>query len=1009
MTLPRNVTNTRSRPALWKRAAVALLLTCASMVNAMAQQEPEYDEIGVFLMIQGVGGFEMNAVYMDDKLYLPVGELFGFLKINHELSKNYDSVSGFFLKEQNRYLISHTGQAATVGNEKYPLDKTSLLRTANGLYMRNDVFGRIFGLYLSFNFRSMSIELKTHHELPVIKELRLAVMRKNVSRLKGEVTVDTTLKRQYHPARGGMVDWSVISSQSEGGRSDTRASLGLGAELLGGETNIMLNYSSRTGFEERQQYYRWRWANNDARVVKQVAAGKIQPRSISSIYAPVIGVTATNTPTSFRKSFGSYLLSDYTEPGWTVELFINNVIVDFTTADASGFFSFEVPLVYGISEITLKFYGPWGEERVREQTLNIPYNFLPKGTMEYNVSSGIVRDTSNALYTRTEAGVGLHRNLTVGGGIEYLSSIKSGSSIPFLNTSLRFLNNFMFTGEYAHGVRTRGLLNYRLPSSLVFELDYIHYTPGQKAISFNYLEERKASLSMPVRLGTFRSFARVGFRQNVLEQLTFSSAEVLLSSYFGKVNANISGFATWITKGSPYIYSNLSLGFRMGRNTNFRPQAQVDITNKKLVSVKAELEHTFSQKAHLSLIYEENIRSVYRSVELAFRYDLSFAQTSASARIANKRLYTTESARGGFAFGSGNGAVLADNRSKVGRGGITVEPFLDVNHNGKRDTGEDAIEGLNVRINGGRLLIDRGDTLIRIIELEPFTSYLLEIDDNTLENVAWQIEDKKLSVYADPNQFKRVSIPVKVMGEVNGMVYLKDGAQEKGLGRIIINITGSAGKTAGRVLSEQDGFYAFLGLAPGRYTASVDSLQLSRLGFISNPPDIEFEIAPYKYGDIADDISFTLTSALPFPAGEESGAAGHIPDDEDLAVSPDVTVSQTDNIPLISEPEKISVRQDSAQPAEASAEPQPEVIEGNINLSAGVFYVQCGAFTNPDSAKKLKMKVCSLTEAPCGIIREKGFYKVRLGYFHTRQDAAREAEILNSKGIAAQTGKSVIR
>jgi hypothetical protein len=67
------------------------------------------------------------------------------------------------------------------------------------------------------------------------------------------------------------------------------------------------------------------------------------------------------------KSTGEYPISDYTEPGWTVELYVNNVIVDYQTADASGFYSFDVPLVYGTSEVMLKFYGPYGEERVEEQ------------------------------------------------------------------------------------------------------------------------------------------------------------------------------------------------------------------------------------------------------------------------------------------------------------------------------------------------------------------------------------------------------------------------------------------------------------------------------------------------------------------------------------------------------------------------------------------------------------------------------------------------------------------
>jgi hypothetical protein len=85
-------------------------------------------------------------------------------------------------------------------------------------------------------------------------------------------------------------------------------------------------------------------------------------------------------------------LTDFTEPGWTVELYINNVIVDYVTADASGFFSFDVPMVYGTSQVVLKFYGPYGEERIQEQYLNIPYNFLPKGELEYNITGGMVQD-----------------------------------------------------------------------------------------------------------------------------------------------------------------------------------------------------------------------------------------------------------------------------------------------------------------------------------------------------------------------------------------------------------------------------------------------------------------------------------------------------------------------------------------------------------------------------------------------------------------------------------------
>ena len=94
--------------------------------------------------------------------------------------------------------------------------------------------------------------------------------------------------------------------------------------------------------------------------LRQVMAGKIATRATSSIYNPVVGVQFTNTPTTFRRSFGSYTLSDKTEPGWIVELYVNNVLVDYVKADASGFFTFEVPLVYGNSLVMLKYLRAMG-------------------------------------------------------------------------------------------------------------------------------------------------------------------------------------------------------------------------------------------------------------------------------------------------------------------------------------------------------------------------------------------------------------------------------------------------------------------------------------------------------------------------------------------------------------------------------------------------------------------------------------------------------------------------
>jgi hypothetical protein len=56
---------------------------------------------------------------------------------------------------------------------------------------------------------------------------------------------------------------------------------------------------------------------------------------------------------------------------------MNNSLVDYAKAPTAGFYTFQVPLVYGNSLVKLRFYGPWGEELSREQNIQIPFNFLP--------------------------------------------------------------------------------------------------------------------------------------------------------------------------------------------------------------------------------------------------------------------------------------------------------------------------------------------------------------------------------------------------------------------------------------------------------------------------------------------------------------------------------------------------------------------------------------------------------------------------------------------------------
>ena len=137
--------------------------------------------------------------------------------------------------------------------------------------------------------------------------------------------------------RFGTADWFVVASQFAIGYNDTRLYFGLGSVVAGGEMNVALNYSNNIPFREKEQFYQWRFVDNNNKALRQSVAGKIYAQSTSSIFSPVVGVQFTNTPTTYRRSFGTYTISDYTEPHWTVELYVNNVLINYVEADGAGF------------------------------------------------------------------------------------------------------------------------------------------------------------------------------------------------------------------------------------------------------------------------------------------------------------------------------------------------------------------------------------------------------------------------------------------------------------------------------------------------------------------------------------------------------------------------------------------------------------------------------------------------------------------------------------------------
>jgi hypothetical protein len=838
-----------------KRLCCGLVFLLFFTSKTFAQQPEKPEELGLMLTVPRVGSTEVSALIQGDTVYLSISNVFDYLKIKNQLSADLDSVNGFFLTPANTYTISKPKNKIFYQDKLYSLQSSSLLRTETDLYLRADYFGKIFGLDCEFDFRSLSITLKTKLELPVVREMQMEAIRKNISQLRGERKADTNIGRTFPLFRLGMADWGVTASRYANGIIDTRLSLAAGAMVLGGEANANLTITPGQPLDDRLQNYRWRYVNNNNELLRQISVGKVSSESISTLTSAVKGLQLTNAPTTYRKSFGTYTISNTTEPGWTVELYVNNILVNYTKADASGFYTFEVPLVYGSSAVKLRFYGPWGEEKTKEESIVVPFNFLPLNQFEYTFTGGLVKEGSENPYGRLSLKYGLANFLTVGGGMEYYGAVTSGRYMPYASAALRLMSRLILYGEHAMGVRTKAILNYRHRSDLQVDINYTKYNPEQTAVKV--LEERRAVISMPFRGKSYSVFSRLTFMQSSEPKTKTTAAEFLLSSFFSGVSTNFTTYAILNQPQNPQLRSTLSLTFRLPKQIRFTQQMQYEYAARNFSIMRSEVEKTIFKTGFLTLSYDRNMIAKSNGFSVGLRLNLSGMQAAASAQQYGGLMTTSAALRGSLLYDDNISKLQFNNQSNVGRGALSIVPFLDVNCNGKRDPGEQKVCGLKLRINGGQITHCNKDTTIQIMGLEAYANYLLELDKNSFDNVAWQIKKPLINVVADPNYFKIIEVPVSVVGEVEGKVLMQSANGETGQGRVIVRFY-KDGKQVAKVMTESDGYFDYMGFVPGTYTAEIDSEQLQKLNLVSMPGKLSFTINANKEGDLLQDLKFLL-------------------------------------------------------------------------------------------------------------------------------------------------------
>ncbi|MDZ7715685.1 MAG: hypothetical protein U5J95_05670 [Balneolaceae bacterium] len=868
--------------------AVFLLLNIS--IPSFAQQADQSQATEVYLTFQyrGVFNVYVTAYYQDDKFYLPVSEIFNALQINQSVDQGNLTVSGTYLGEKEYYFdFSPPNPKAQAGSQEVLLNAEDFLIKEIDYFVRPEIFDTLFELNFSIDFNNLNLSLETTDKMPVVAQYEREQKRQQLDRNQ------TQLQQSYYPLQydrsynaldGAFLDYN-ISSIFTGNTELFLLSNSLGVELAGGD----LQGNTFAAFSNNQSSFttnglRWRYVQRDNEYFTSAIVGQTNSEGMGN--RSITGVKVSNKPVEPRILFDRYVV-DGTAPAQSeVELYLNNQLVDFQETDQSGNYRFVVPLTYGSTNYSVRIYTPEGRAINRESRLQVPFDYLPAGEVDYTASFG---QLSNPLFG-TANDEGYHAEGTVSAGLSnWLTAQTSAEYITTFHDQLPSFTgtlNARLLSKYLVSVNANTENFYRFTSSVVYSsgaswnLSY-DYNPGESRL-FNAGgndHQARVNLFTPFVIGNVPLNMRWSstYLKNGPTSLVRYRAD--LSSRVGKLNIRFGYRDQQITplKFTNTISSRLtnSYTYSLGRTQNIpklirgaflRGQLSYLPGFNKLEEVEFQFSREFLNTGRVQLSYSRNFLRDFNSISLNLTLNFNKVRSNTTSRTNGSQFSINQSLRGSVGYDSYEDQIILNNRQQVGQAGVAVRLFVDNNNDGAyQDSLDDVISEPAVRLEraGGRTFVDDGVNYIT--QLLPYYRYNIQINKSALSNPLLVPDIDNFSIVTDPNQFKKVEIPFYLSGVISGRVeQLQSDSTLRGLGGVRVVLESSFDDQTNRdpIIKElrtfSDGSFYTYEIPPGQYRLFVDPNQLDFLNATSRPDTLDFEVEALAQGDFVENLNFVI-------------------------------------------------------------------------------------------------------------------------------------------------------
>jgi hypothetical protein len=854
----------------------AILFACAGGTAAAQTKAPgdSVQTVPVSLTLKGIGKTEIDALIRGERVYVPFTATFKFLRLNYNYNAATGVANGFYIRSDNSYRIDPGAGTASAGSTRAGLSQDDFIVRTADLYLRLELYETLFGLQLKYNPRRLEIVLQTKEALPIFLERAREYARRRKLLLGNIPKPEYVEARAFSAFNAGRLDYSFSTQFTQHGFPRRDYSLRLGNQFLGGDLDTRFEGSSSHSPTWNDLTSRLRYAFLTDGPVKQVNLGDIITTGL--VPSSVLGAEITNRPAPIRLLFVTQTLEGDLQSGELSDLYYGGSLVDFQAGSAAGKYTFPALITYGVTDYQVKRYDQFGVERDIQYRIVVPPTMIPPGEVQYSLAGGKNRLQNDEGYGNGVVQWGVNDALTVGGGFDYYSPtsfVVNQKFHPMLTATGRISGTLIGDFVFSPTAYSRGLISLSYPSSAGASLGYTWFARNPFYNPRNINNEATATLTVPVRPGGARLGLDLVGRQTLFASGRERIFQASLGGQIGIVAPRITHRRSYtlnpVGETTLEAITNASLAIRAPANFLLRGQTNYFHTDGGFRNLRIDFSKRFSKEFWIEFFYDRTfeISNSITGVQLLYYFPFALVRAIVGSN-SQGGLQTSEGVSGSVGYSAAAGRFFLDYlSSRVGFGGVIVQPYVDANANGIRDPGEEIVTKARIRSSslfGNQYLHYTPGMGFGLAHTLPYEEYVMTIDPLSLDNPLWVPKYENIGVFSEPNLFRQVDLPIVVGGIIRGKIELQSGAKTvagEGL-TVMLTEEGSSGEKkvfTNKAVAYSTGEYEFIGVPPGSYRVSLDAAQVAQSGYQARELSRVVQVQAKPDGDEVAGVDFLLT------------------------------------------------------------------------------------------------------------------------------------------------------